>query len=334
VEVKNIYKIKTLLAREEIKRFIPKTSQFLWGSQEEVLRDGTRARRLFYLKQRSELTGETIKDARATIEQGGVQAGQWIVELTMNAKGTKKFARVTENNVDKRLAIILDDAVYSAPTIQEKIPYGRARITGMFSQEEAGRLAIVLRTGALPADLKVIAENMVGPTLGMDSILKGAKASIVGFILILFFVAVYYKVAGLIADMALILNLIFLMAILTYFGLTLTLPGIAGIILSVAMAVDANVLINERIREELRGGRTTRTAVDVGYKRAFTAIFDSNVTTMITALILYYYGTGPIKGFAISLFIGLFISMFTAIWATRIIFDMITSRSQTTTLSI
>ncbi|MFH1760180.1 MAG: protein translocase subunit SecD, partial [bacterium] len=294
----NIYKVKTLLEREDVKRLIPKTCQFLWSAEEDILRNGSKARRLYYLKTRPELTGEAIKDARATIEQGGMQSGQWVVELTMNAKGTKKFARITENNVDQRLAIVLDNSVYSAPNIQEKIPYGRARITGMFSQEDANRLSIVLRTGALPADLRVITENMVGPTLGLDSIIKGAKATLIGFIIVVIFMVLYYKGAGLIANMALFLNLIFLLAILTYSGLTLTLPGIAGIILTVGMAVDANVIIFERIREELISGKTARTAVDAGYKRAFGTIFDANVTTLIVAVILDYFGTGPIKGFA------------------------------------
>jgi protein-export membrane protein SecD len=334
VERKNVHKIRTLLKEEEIRKLIPKTSHFLWGAIEDELQEGSRARRLYFLKRRSELTGEVIKDAQATIEQGGLQAGQWIVELTMDAKGTKKFARVTENNVDRQLAIVLDNTVYSAPVIQEKIPFGRARITGRFTQEESNRLSIVLRTGALPANLRVITQNMVGPTLGLDSIIKGANATLIGFILVVLFMVFYYRVAGFIADMALFLNLLFLLAILTYSGLTLTLPGIAGIILTVGMAVDANVIIFERIREELKTGKTARTAVDAGYKRAFRTIFDANVTTLIVAIILDYFGTGPIKGFAKTLFIGILMSMITAIWVTRIAFDFMTARSQSSKLSI
>jgi preprotein translocase subunit SecD len=236
--------------------------------------------------------------------------------------------------VKKRLAIVLDNNVYSAPVIQEKIAGGKARITGNFSAEEARDLAIVLRAGALPAPVKIIEERTVGPSLGSDSIKKGIISTIVGGILVFIFMTVYYKGSGLIANFALILNIFLIVAGLAGFQATLTLPGIAGIILTIGMAVDANVLIYERIREELRSGKTVMSAVDAGYERATLTILDANVTTLIAGLVLFQFGTGPIRGFAVTLSLGIVTSLFTALYVTRSIFDFLLFNKKIKKLSI
>jgi len=223
--------------------------------------------------------------------------------------------------IKKRLAIVLDGVVNSAPVIQDKITGGRAQITGRFTMEESRDLAIVLRAGALPAPVKIIEERTVGPSLGKDSITKGLKSMMIGGIVVILFMVFYYKFAGLLADLALLLNILFIAAGLAFFGATLTLPGIAGIILIIGMAIDANVLIFERIREELRLGKTPRAAVDSGYSKALVTILDANITTLIAALVLFQFGTGPVQGFAVTLSIGIIASLFTAIFITRVIFD-------------
>ncbi|RLB12619.1 MAG: protein translocase subunit SecD [Deltaproteobacteria bacterium] len=272
----------------------------------------------FLLKKRTMLTGEYITDARVQIDP---RTNEPYVLLSFDSRGARIFARITGENIKKRLAIVLDKKVYSAPVIQDRIAGGRAQITGAFTMEEAHDLAIVLRAGALPAPVKVIEERTVGPSLGRDSIEKGIKATIIGGIVVTLFMAIYYNLAGIIADLALMLNIIFIMSGLALFGATLTLPGIAGIILTIGMAVDANVLIFERIREELRLGKGAIAAIETGYGRAFVTILDANVTTLIAALVLFQFGTGPIRGFAVTLSIGIVASMFTAIFITRIIFD-------------
>ncbi len=262
------------------------------------------------------------------------RAGQAEVHLTLNSEGGKKFARITGANVGKFLAIVLDNKVASAPRIKEKIPSGTARIDGLDDIQEAKDLQIVLRAGALPARLESIEERTVGPSLGKDSIHKGQYSAMIGLALVIIFMVIYYKLSGAIADVALILNIIFVMAVLAAFHATLTLPGVAGIILTIGMAVDANVLIFERIREELRSGKTIRAAIDAGYGRAFITILDANITTLLTAIVLYQFGTGPIQGFAVTLMIGIIASMFTAIVVTRFIFDYITSKHELKQLSI
>jgi preprotein translocase subunit SecD len=215
----------------------------------------------------------------------------------------------------------LDGVIHSAPVIQERISGGQAQITGSFTMEEASDLAIVLRAGALPAPVNILEERTVGPSLGQDSIDKGTSASIIAGILVFLFMVFYYRLTGIIADVALAMNMLLLLGVMVAFKATLTLPGIAGIALTIGMAVDANVLINERIREELRLGKTPRAAIEAGYTKAFLTIFDSNVTTLVAALFLFGFGTGPVKGFAVTLTIGIVVSMFTAIVVTRIIFD-------------
>ena len=241
--------------------------------------------------------------------------------MTFNSKGARIFREITKENVGKNLAIILDNKVYSAPRINEEIPNGQAQITGQFTMEEAKDLVNVLKSGSLAAPVEILYQNKVGPSLGRDSIHKGFTSMIIGGIVVILFMAVYYGLSGIIADLALLLNILFIMAGLSFLGATLTLPGIAGIILTIGMAVDANVLIFERIREEIRLGKPPRAAIDGGYGKALVTIIDANVTTFIVALILIQFGTGPIKGFAYTLGLGILASMVTAVFFTRIIFD-------------
>ncbi len=279
---------------------------------------GRRSEIPILLKNRTLMTGEALETANVQI---GDRFGEPHVSLKFNSQGGKDFERITGENVKKRLAIVLDGRVHSAPVIQEKISGGQAQITGSFTMEEASDLAIVLRAGALPAPVNILEERTVGPSLGQDSIDKGTGACFIASILILIFMIFYYRFTGIIADVALIMNMLLLLGIMIAFKATLTLPGIAGIVLTIGMAVDANVLINERIREELRLGKTPRAAVEAGYAKAFLTIFDSNVTTLVAALFLFGFGTGPVKGFAVTLTIGIVVSMFTAVFVTRIIFD-------------
>jgi preprotein translocase subunit SecD len=285
----------------------------------------------FLLKKRTLLDGSTLKEARVEIDS---QFNEPYVSIDFDKKGARIFERITGDNVNKRLAIVLDNSVYSAPVIQEKIAGGRARITGRFTTEEARDLAIVLRAGALPAPVKVLEERTVGPSLGHDSIRKGLLSMCIGGLLVIIFMVIYYKTAGLIADLALAMNIVLIGAGLAGFQATLTLPGIAGIILTIGMAVDANVIIFERIREELTLGRTPRAAVSAGYDRATLTILDANVTTLIAAVVLFQFGTGPIKGFAVTLSLGVIASLFTALILSRLIFDYLLMYRQTKTLSI
>ena len=288
----------------------------------------------YFVERRALLTGDMLADARALPDQ--LNFGQYYVLMRLNSQGKRSFARLTQENVGRALAIVLDDAIFSAPVIQEPILGGEARITGTFTPEEARDLAIVLREGALPAPVTIIENRNVGPSLGSDSITQGVRSAILGVTLVVLFMLVYYRLSGMVANIALALNLLFLMGVLALPGLgaVLTLPGIAGIILTMGMAVDANVLIFERIREELRLGKSIRAAVDAGYHRAFSAILDSNVTTVIAAVVLFQFGSGPVKGFAVTLSIGIAVSMFTAIFVTRMIFDTVLRLRQVTKLSI
>jgi preprotein translocase subunit SecD len=292
---------------------------------------GVITRRPYLLKKRSLMTGDVLTDAQVRIKS---DFNEPYVSLDFNAQGARLFDQITAENVKKRLAIVLDNNVYSAPVIQERISGGKAQITGSFTTEEASDLAIVLRAGALPAPVRIIQNVTVGPTLGQDSIDKGIRAAIIGAILVVVFMALYYGMSGLIADWALVLNIIYLMGFLASVRATLTLPGIAGIILAIGMAVDSNVLMFERIREELRLGKTVRAAVDSGYDKALFTIIDSHVTTLITAVVLFQFGTGPIKGFAVTLSMGVIINLFSALIGTKVIFDWINFKKQLKTLSI
>jgi preprotein translocase subunit SecD len=284
----------------------------------------------YLLKKRSPLTGESITDARVELER----MGEPYVSLSFDSRGARVFERITGDNVGKRLAIVLDDKVYSAPVIRDKISGGKAQITGAFTMDDAKDLAIVLRAGALPAPVTILEERTVGPSLGKDSIDQGFTSMVIGLSIILILVAIYYRLSGVIADVVLLLNIPFIMGGLALFGATLTLPGIAGVILSIAMSVDANVLIYERIREELRLGKPARAAMEAGFARAFVTILDSNLTTVIAGLVLLQFGTGPIKGFAVTLIIGLVSNVVTAVYMARIAFDYLYVVKRWKTISI
>jgi protein-export membrane protein SecD len=301
-------------------------SNFLWGHETRVV-NAAIYRMLYYVKAHPEMRGDAIKDARGSIDRSGFSAGAAIVELEMNNKGARTFARVTGANVGKYMAIVLDSTVYSAPVIRSKIPSGRAQIEGSFTMEEAKNLAVVLKAGALPAPVKIMEQRTVGPSLGQDSIRDCIYAAFIGTLLVFIFMMIYYKMSGLYAVSALILNLIFVLAAMSMVNATLTIPGIAGLVLNLAVAVDANVLICERIREELHLGKTVRSAIDIGYKRVFVVIMDSNLTMLIKAAILLWIGTGPIKGFAVTLMFGLIISMFTSLFVTHIMYNIFTPKT-------
>lgn len=269
----------------------------------------------FLVKKRVLLSGDRLKDAAATVD---TQSGGYVVAFEFDNKGAKKFGKITTENTYQRLAIVLDNRVISAPQIREPITGGQGNITGNFSPEAANDLAVLLRAGSLPAPIKVLEERTVGPSLGADSIQSGKKALILGFILIIIFMFLKYGIIGLFADMAIIFNLFIIISILGLIEGTLTMPGIAGIVLTVGMAVDANVLVFERIKEELISGRSSYNSVDLGYKQAFKTILDANITTLIAALLLFNFGSGPIKGFAVTLSIGIVSSMFTALMVTKL----------------
>ena len=338
IEEKNVYAFKKLLAKPEVQSKLNNANgQFLLSQEVETTtaNDAVSFYRLYYLEKKPELTGGIVEEAEANLGSlGGGTAGQPVVSLSMNSEGSRTWSRVTGSNVGERIAIVLDQKVHMAPSIREKIPGGRTQIEGFANINEAKDLAIILRAGALPAPVNIIEERIVGPSLGADSIAQGTRAVMVGLLTVLVFMLVYYRLAGTVADFALVWNILLVLAILASLQATLTLPGIAGLILTVGMSIDANVIIFERIREELRKGKTPKAAIDSGYDRAITTIIDANVTTLIASLVLYQFGTGPIKGFATVLFWGILISMFTAVFITRTIFNAYVSRKTLTTLSI
>jgi preprotein translocase subunit SecD len=338
----NVRRVKTLLSDPAVAQTVPEGLQFVWSAKPEPAADGKEYQLLYFVKSNAELIGTALSDARVDISGGTsnpAAAGQSVVSLELNRDGARKFARVTGANVNKRLAIVLDDRIYMAPVIRSKIPNGRAVIEGLANIEEANDLAIVLRAGALPTSVLIEEERTVGPSLGRDSIRKGLTSTVIGALFIIMFMAIYYRGSGMIANLALLMNFFLTLAGLALFGAigigaTLSLPGIAGLALSVGMAVDANVLIFERIREELETGKTVWHAIATGYDRAFVTILDANLTTIIACVVLLQFGTGPVKGFAVTLCIGLVSNLFTAVFVTRIIFDWMTSRKALTTLSI
>jgi SecD/SecF fusion protein len=292
------------------------------GYEYKPFSDQTNREKLL-IRTKAVLTGKHLKDASVGFDQ----YSRAVVHLEFDRQGAVLFDEVTSRNVGQRLAIVLDDKLYSAPVINERIPSGKAQITGNFTAEEAHDLALVLRAGSLPAPVKIIEERTVGPSLGKDSIVKGIHAAIIGALFVLAFMPGYYLLAGLVADIGLILYAVIVIGALAAISATLTLPGIAGFILSIGMAVDANVLIGERIREEKLNGKSARSAVDAGYTRAFPAILDSNATTLLTSVILFIFGTGPVKGFAVTLSIGIIASMFSALLVTRMIFEWLIRRN-------
>ncbi len=338
VNVRDRTAVERYIGRTDILKLIPPDYELLWSHKSNETSDGSLEYwNLYLLKKRAEITGAALADAQVIIGSGNsdpTQAGAPIVNMSMKRDGARRFARITEANVGEYLAIVLDSKVHMAPVIRTRIPNGQATIEGSESVEVANDLAIVLRLGALPAPVEIIEERTVGPSLGADSIRAGATSALTGLALVMFFMAIYYRGSGLIADLVLLLNLVFLLAVLAGFGFTLTLPGIAGIILTIGIAVDANVLIFERIREELDTGKTIWNAIKAGYGRAFVTIMDANVTTLIAGIVLYQFGTGPIRGFALTLMIGIVASMFTALVVSRAIFDWITTTWTVKKLSI
>ena len=333
VSTRDRAKVQQLLDRREVQRVLPRDAKFLFGTEEFKASDGGRAQVLFLVEENIAVAGSEIENA--VISPDPDRPGLSMVSLTLTRRGGLRFANVTGANVGRKLAIVLDEKVHSAPNIQTKISGGRASISGGFAtDQEAQDLALMLRAGALPADVRIEEERTVGPSLGSDSIDQGVRSVLIGSVVVVVFMIIYYKLAGLLAMFGLLMTVLLLMAILAQFGLVLTLPGIAGIILTVGMAVDANVLIFERIREELRRDKTVRGAIDAGYAQATRAIVDANVTTFIAAVVLFYFGTGPIKGFAVTLSVGILTSMFSALVFTRTIYDLWLGNRQPKSLSI
>jgi preprotein translocase subunit SecD len=301
------------------------TEQEALGFGDVILEDSSNPNTKYLLKQIPILTGSEVVDARVAFDQ---QTNQPVINFTLSTFGAKVFGDFTAKNIGNRLAVVLDGKVFSAPVIRERIGGGSGQISGNFTTEEAGNVAIALRSGALPAPIIVLEKRSVGPSLGADSIEASIIALISGFVLVVIFMIVYYGVGGIVANIALITNIFIIIAVMAMFGATLTLPGMAGIVLTVGMAVDANVIISERIRELLRQGASIPKAVENGYKNAMSAILDANITTLLVAVILYAYGTGPIKGFAITISIGILASMITAILGTHGIYDALMPKMQ------
>ena len=323
LEDKNLYRFKKLLSLPEVAtRLKNSNGQFLLSQNSQGMTDNSieKIYKLYYVEDKPELTGGIVDEARADLGSlGSGSAGQAVVSLSMNSDGSRTWSRVTGANIGERIAIVLDKKVHMAPSIREKIPSGRTQIEGFANISEAKDLAIILRAGALPAPVNIIEERIVGPSLGADSIKQGTQAVTLGLILVLIFILIYYKFSGLIASFALIWNILIVLAVLASLQATLTLPGIAGLILTVGMSIDANVIIFERIREEMRRGKKVLASIDVGYSRAVGTIFDANVTTLIAALILFQFGSGPVKGFAVTLAAGIITSVFTAVSLSRLI---------------
>lgn len=322
-----ISKLQGYLERPDVRAVIPDSLMIAFTAHPEFGADPSNkkigAYGLYVVGSEALLTGEYVTDAQEDIDP---QSGKPMVRMEMNAEGADRWAEITGRNIKKRVAIVLDGLVYSAPTVQNKISGGSSQITGSQDMNEAQLLRIILKAGALKAPIKIIEERLVGPSLGEDSIRQGVNALLFAAVLVILFMAVYYAVGGIIADIAVILNVLITLSILAAFGATLTLPGIGGIVLTVGMAVDANVLVYERIREELAYGKGLKNAVQIGYEKAFVAIFDSNVTTFMTGVILYALGTGPIQGFAVTLMIGILVTLFTAVFMTRTLFMVLLDR--------
>lgn len=313
----NKEKIDLILKREDIKAIIPQDLLIAWSATRD---DRPDVYELYPLKKEAELSGKVLEDVKADIDPYDNRPK---VSMTMNTEGANEWARITGANVGKRCAIVLDGVVYSAPVIQNKITGGRSEISGIPNLQEAKLIEIVLRAGSLPAPLNIIEERTIGPSLGEDSIRAGINSSIAALILVAIFMIIYYRMGGSISVVALMINVLFVFGIMASFKATLTVPGIAGLILSIGMAVDTNVLIYERIREELKTGKPLKTSIDIGYKKAFSAIIDSHITSLITGVILYQFGSGPIQGFALTLMFGLLSNLFTAIVITHVIFDIL-----------
>ena len=339
ISSKNLSSFKNILSQANVKQILDATNSTVLISNSSIalvneIGEEEEFYTLYHLFNNAELTGGVIEDAQMRLSQAGVTAGQAVVEVEMNSEGSREWARITGANINNRIAIVLDRKVHMAPVIRSQIFGGGTVIEGLDSIEEAEDIAIVLRAGALPVPVTIAEERTVGASLGADSVTKGTLSMAIGLLLVVIFIVLFYKMSGLIASFSVMWTLILLLGVLALLEATLTLPGIAGLILTVGMSVDANVIIFERIKEELRNGKSVRSAIDSGYERAITTIVDANLTTGIAAAVLYQYGSGPIKGFATVLFWGIIVSMFTAIIVTRFVFDFVTSRKNIEKLSI
>ena len=320
ITMENFRKAQQYLEMPEVKAVIPPNYALMWGTRPRMSGDRD-FQSLYVLNANIEMTGESLVSAQEAYDQ----LRRPVVNFELDSDGARKFANLTGKHIGEQLAIIIDGRVESAPEIQSRIAKnGQITMGGDATISEAYLLAVLLKAGSLPADVDILQSTVVGPALGKDSIHKGQTAVIVGLLLVVFFMAMYYKLSGVIADIALLLNILFVLAFMVIPGVsaTLTMPGIAGIILTVGITVDSNVLIFERIREELRTGKTVRASIDAGYDRALLTIIDSHVTTLITAMLLFIFGSGPVRGFAVTLSVGVFLSLFTALFITKIIFDM------------
>jgi len=329
VTMDNYRKIEQLIQKPEVQALIPSNYQLAWATRPE--KRGDRQFQLLYVLNRNiEMTGESLVSIRESYNQ----MRQPVVVFELDTDGARRFSSLTGKHIGEPLGIVIDDRVESAPNIQSRISKnGEITMGGNATISDAYLLATMLKAGALPANVEILQSTIIGPALGQDSINKGKLASLIGIFLVVFFMAVYYKISGLIADLGVLLNTLFILGFMVIPGVnsTLTMPGIAGIILTVGMSVDSNVLIFERIREELRTGKTVRAAIDAGYDRALLTVIDSHVTTLITALFLFIFGSGPVRGFAVTLSVGIMLSLFTAVFVTKTIFDL---RKQYKTLSI
>ena len=339
ISSENLGSMKEILAQDNVKQILEATNSTILTSDSSIklineIGEEEEFYTLYHLFNNAELTGGVIEDAQMRLSQAGVTAGQAVVEVEMNSEGSREWARITGANINNRIAIVLDRKVHMAPVIRGQIFGGGTVIEGLDSIEEAEDIAILLRAGALPVPVTIAEERTVGASLGADSISKGTLSMAIGLLLVVLFIVLFYKLSGLIASFSVLWTLILLLGVLALLEATLTLPGIAGLILTVGMSVDANVIIFERIKEELRNGKSVRSAIDSGYERAIRTIVDANLTTGIAAAVLYQYGSGPIKGFATVLFWGIIVSMFTAIIVTRFVFDFITTRKNVEKLSI
>ena len=339
ISSKDLTVLKDILSKDDVKQILEATNSTILTSDSSIklineIGEEEEFYTLFHLFNNAELTGGVIEDAQMRLSQAGVTAGQAVVEVEMNSEGSREWARITGANINNRIAIVLDKKVHMAPVIRSQIFGGGTVIEGLDSIEEAEDIAIVLRAGALPVPVTIAEERTVGASLGADSISKGTLSMAIGLLLVVCFIVFFYRMSGLIASFSVMWTLILLLGVLALLEATLTLPGIAGLILTVGMSVDANVIIFERIKEELRNGKSVRSAIDSGYERAIRTIVDANLTTGIAAAVLYQYGSGPIKGFATVLFWGIIVSMFTAIIVTRFVFDFVTTRKNIERLSI
>ncbi len=328
VEANNREKLMKMLSRPDVQKVIPNNVEFAFSAKSIKGAQGQDFYFLYLLNKNPELTGGVVTNAVATLDP---TTSAPIVSMEMNSEGATEWARITGANVQKRCAIVLDGVVFSAPVINGKITGGRSQIEGMANLDEAKLLEIVLKAGALPAPVEIIEERTIGPSLGQDSVAQGTNSMIFGYLLVAIFMIIYYQKSGTLSALALALTILFIFGILAGFRATLTLPGIAGIVLTMGMAVDANVLIFERIREELAIGKTVRAAVDSGYSKALSAIIDSNITTMLTGVILYQFGSGPIQGFALTLMIGIITSLFSALVLVRVLTDYMLNKGMKVT---